>query len=242
MRLAAGSVRARLTLWYAGALALLIIPFSAGIYLCVGNWLYLDLDRELENDLRVIEEVYREEPGDLPQMETRHEMRLFEVRENGRRLFATTEWERGGFGNALPRDVRPAPRSWVSPQGIPFRVAELSRPPLYAAIAIDEVAVRQPLRTLAEILLLGVLCAVGLALAGGYFLAGRALAPIGAMADKAVRITAESLGDRLPVQNPGDELGRLASVFNDLLLRVQTSFEQLRRFTADASHELRTPL
>jgi signal transduction histidine kinase len=46
----------------------------------------------------------------------------------------------------------------------------------------------------------------------------------------------------LPVDNPGDELGRLASVFNETFARLESSFERMRHFTADASHELRTPL
>src|SRR5262249_6237920 len=72
--------------------------------------------------------------------------------------------------------------------------------------------------------------------------AGRVLAPVGAMADTARRITAESLDARLPVANSADEFGRLATVFNETLSRLDAAFEQLRRFTADASHELRTPL
>jgi len=75
-----------------------------------------------------------------------------------------------------------------------------------------------------------------------FSLAKRSLAPIGAMARRAEQITAESLGARLPVENPDDELGHLARVFNDTLARLESSFERLRRFTADASHELRTPL
>ena len=62
------------------------------------------------------------------------------------------------------------------------------------------------------------------------------------MADKAREITADSLGERLPVGNPQDEFGRLASVFNDTLSRLHDAFDRLRRFTSDASHELRTPL
>src|SRR5438876_4414665 len=62
------------------------------------------------------------------------------------------------------------------------------------------------------------------------------------MSERARSINAERLNDRLPVDNPDDELGRLATVFNDTLTRLENSFEQLRRFTADASHELRTPL
>ena len=85
-------------------------------------------------------------------------------------------------------------------------------------------------------------CAVGLAILGGYFLAGHVLAPVGTMADTARRITADSLDARLPVSNSADEFGRLANVFNETLTRLDAAFDQLRRFTADASHELRTPL
>ena len=62
------------------------------------------------------------------------------------------------------------------------------------------------------------------------------------MAERAQSITADRLHDRLPIGNPNDELGRLASVFNDTLGRLEASFDQMRRFTADVSHELRTPL
>jgi hypothetical protein len=55
-------------------------------------------------------------------------------------------------------------------------------------------------------------------------------------------ITADSLDERLPVDDRRDEFGRLATVFNETLGRLQGSFDRLRRFTADASHELRTPL
>jgi signal transduction histidine kinase len=77
---------------------------------------------------------------------------------------------------------------------------------------------------------------------GGYVLARRALAPMDRMAEQARLITATRMSDRLPVDNPNDELGRLSTVFNDTLARLQSSFDQMRRFTSDASHELRTPL
>jgi signal transduction histidine kinase len=66
--------------------------------------------------------------------------------------------------------------------------------------------------------------------------------PIERMTDRAQHITAERLSDRLPVHNPDDEMGRLAAVFNASLARLEESFDQMRRFTADVSHELRTPL
>jgi len=81
-----------------------------------------------------------------------------------------------------------------------------------------------------------------LASAGGYFLARRNLAPVADMTARADRISELTLHDRLAVQNPVDELGRLAKTFNRLLDRLDLAFERQRRFIADASHELRTPL
>jgi signal transduction histidine kinase len=98
------------------------------------------------------------------------------------------------------------------------------------------------MRSLLAVLLLGFPCAALLSIGGGYFLAGRALSPISAMASKAREITAESLSERLPVGNPDDELGRMATVFNETLARLEGSFDRLRAFVANTSHELRTPL
>ena len=77
---------------------------------------------------------------------------------------------------------------------------------------------------------------------GGWFLARRSLAPVGAMAERARQIGGEDLSRRMPVANPRDELGQLASTFNDLLGRLESSMKQQRQFMADASHELRTPI
>jgi len=92
------------------------------------------------------------------------------------------------------------------------------------------------------VLVLGLPVVVALAGVGGYVLARRALAPIDHLSAEARRITAERLHERLSVPNEQDEIGRLAAVINDTLARLQSSFDELRRFTADASHELRTPL
>jgi two-component system, OmpR family, sensor kinase len=90
--------------------------------------------------------------------------------------------------------------------------------------------------------LLAIPIALLLASLGGYFLAQRSLAPVAAMAAQAHSIGAANLHNRLMVANERDELGQLALAFNQLLERLEASFEQQRRFMADASHELRTPV
>jgi two-component system OmpR family sensor kinase len=91
-------------------------------------------------------------------------------------------------------------------------------------------------------LFIAVPLALLLASIGGYFLARKNLAPVVRMSATAARIGAANLHERLPVANERDELGGLAVVINALLARLDTSFEQQRRFMADASHEVRTPI
>ena len=76
----------------------------------------------------------------------------------------------------------------------------------------------------------------------GYFMTRRFFSPLSQMVDKAQRISADDLDERLPVKNPDDEFGKLAIVINNALSRIQDSFEKLNQFTANVSHELRTPL
>jgi heavy metal sensor kinase len=77
--------------------------------------------------------------------------------------------------------------------------------------------------------------------AGAWFLTGRVLRPIDDMSKRVRRITIHDLNERLVIRQR-DEIGRLAMTFNDMISRLQASFERQKRFTSDASHELRTPL
>jgi two-component system OmpR family sensor kinase len=81
-----------------------------------------------------------------------------------------------------------------------------------------------------------------LASVGGYFLARKSLAPVVVMAMQAQNMGAQNLQGRLAVPNRRDELGQLALSFNQLLERLEQTFERQRRFISDASHELRTPV
>ena len=76
----------------------------------------------------------------------------------------------------------------------------------------------------------------------GYVLATAGLAPIEAMRRRAERVSLDRAGERLPLPAAHDEVRRLGETLNDMLARLQASFERERRFVADASHELRTPL
>lgn len=114
--------------------------------------------------------------------------------------------------------------------------------PLLIRLAYSAAPIEHGVLQFVALLLLPVPPALLLAGVAGYRMARKALQPLDKMALRAETITASDLDQRLPVDNPNDELGRMARVLNDLLQRLQNSFEMLKRFTADASHELRTPL
>ena len=90
-------------------------------------------------------------------------------------------------------------------------------------------------------LILASLATLGIALAGGYWLAARAMSPVRTITRTARGISESDLHKRLNLGKQ-DELGELANTFDAMLDRLQAAFDRQRQFTADASHELRTPL
>ena len=83
---------------------------------------------------------------------------------------------------------------------------------------------------------------LGLGLTGGWWAGGRALQPLATITATAGHLSANTLGERLPVVDPDDELGQLATVLNAMLGRLDGAFTQQTRFISDAAHELRTPV
>jgi len=83
---------------------------------------------------------------------------------------------------------------------------------------------------------------VAAALGVGYLVSSRALTPVDKMISTAKHITARRLDQRIDVPDTGDELARLAQTLNEMIDRLHNSFEEMRRFTADAAHDLRTPV
>jgi len=235
------SVRMRLTLLYAGMLTFIVFAFSLALFYIVGARVYRDLDLHLAQQLSAVEKVYAGDRDELDELESQVGIALFEVVDRGKVLFRTAAWESGGLEASLEEGVSAA-RTWIAADGRAYRVTQAAGPSYRLAVALPEASTRKFLWTLAAVLLVSIPCAAGLSVLVGYFLARRVLAPVGVMAEKARSLSEDTLGERLPAENPYDEFGRLAGVLNEALSRVHGSFDQLRRFTADASHELRTPL
>ncbi len=257
------SVRARLTLWYVGVLALVLVAFSISVYAVVTAILYNSLDTELgatidETTLSLVHEIDVEKQEERAaatsaldeHIAPRQAAAIFDANGN---LVAEETADGTGHASLPSMDLVPAtgtelytlpstPQGTVDQHRIAVgRIHTASRSYILVISQPFDV-VRKQLRLLRNILILVVLVTLALAGFGGWFLARRSLAPVVQMTERARRISAENLDRRLPVSNPHDELGRLAATFNQLLTRLDDAFEQQHRFMADASHELRTPL
>lgn len=258
------SIRMRLTLWYLGVLALMLVLFSLGVYLLLARSLYLRLDAELKAAVdatkATLERVVGKEENREAIASELEELfspeQAVAVFDNQGKLIAEKPARDGVHAQIKSVDSTPITESifyaTTSPNGKSDddeRRIAVQRVSIASANAIYLVEVGQPLEPVEEelellrnIFLVAVPLTIVLAGVGGWFLARRGLAPVVSMSARARRISAENLEQRLPVANPRDELGNLASTFNELLARLDAAFAQQRQFVADASHELRTPL
>lgn len=128
----------------------------------------------------------------------------------------------------------PAVSAHAVPRGTPFRVTELVN-----GVAAQRTADFARLFTVSWAVL--AVTTVGSAVLG-WFAAGRVLRPLRSITDTARTISAGNLHERLALTGPQDEFKALGDTLDDLLARLEGSFEAQRRFVANASHELRTPL
>jgi heavy metal sensor kinase len=252
-RRAAASIRVRLTGWYAAVLGLMLVVYAGATFVAVRHEFLEQLDDQLHDDFEVAEGFLTLTPdgrvawsGPAYRDPDSDEDRGFDAwSASGDQIV------RAGAADSLPpvalanaaaqaryESIVAAGRRWRTLTG----TALAGGRSVVLRVARSEERLRGQLAEVLTVLLLGLPLVVVLAGAGGYLLARRALLPIDHLATSARRITAERLHERLSVPNPDDEIGRLAAVINDTFARLESSFEQLRRFTADASHELRTPL
>ena len=246
-------IRLRLTLWYAAAMVVVLVIYAGCLLWFVNQGASRSLDNRLRGDFRWAAEMAEQKPdGSLTWFEGAtgddEESPWLQVwSPDGELLYRTAIAGRQPIATSGELARRANNRIVIVPtRTVPFRVlsgpSKISGRAVVVQVARSEAGMRRTIRDLIITLLLGLPLAVFAAGVGGYSLARRALAPVDRIAERAHSITADRLNDRLPVDNPHDELGRLALVINEMLGRLESSFAQMRRFTADVSHELRTPL
>lgn len=253
------TLRFQLATWYALGGALLLSAFSATLYFYVAERLAQPLDQQLRRDLEHVRAnlsvspdqilLWNEQPLDSIDRQT-SDIPWFEVWDTSGRLLGRWWQLDEARLERVPSAPAPSRETFsIFNVGPDLRIRSLSVPlPLrdgqtgMLRVMRNHVASAGALQALVLIIVIALPIVIALLVLGGYIMTRRWLRPLDNMVDEARRITAEDLSRRLPVANPNDELGQLATVFNVTLDRLQNSFVALDRFVADASHELRTPL
>ncbi len=257
------SIRFRMALWYAALLTGALVLFGAATYLGLERYLQKSLEESLIKQARSIGDVLivniNQSGEDYVDNEiTEHYSpeingRFIRVtRGDGKRIYVSGPPKDGTFDPTLvaaprlpaaqefTREVEMSDGHELLLHGLPYRARDGAQFLIEVAAPYNQI--ESVLRGLLLTFALGLPLIVALAIGGGYLLMRRALHPVDEIRQKAAQITSRNLSERLPVVHTGDELERLATDLNRMIARLEESFLQINRFSADASHELRTPL
>lgn len=227
------SIRFQLALWYLVVLAIGMAAFGGLTWVFLREVLLENQNSALEkrlhsvelflasesrgNDLAALREESREYSTSLP------EGQGFVVRtDDGQTLFERNP----ASGPTLSRTRR------ITVRGHTVEVA----------LTVPLVNFHRVMRSLGWIMTLVFPAVLLIAASGGWWLAKRAMTPVASMTRDARNISAHDLRARLSVPQTADELEDLALAWNELLDRIESGVDAVRRFTADAAHELRTPV
>jgi signal transduction histidine kinase len=256
------SLRARVTTFYVGMLAVALLVFSTAVYFGAKAFLTRALEQKLSNNAHSIVNDYlvpRAEKGDAWFAEEMGESYPPGYSDPSVRV------SRGSKILFQPGDIRdpfvsmsqihlPSNQDWFNrfhreTAATGQRIVLYTLPyytPGGSAIFVETGATTEPirhvLRSLLLVLLLSTPVILILSAIGGCFLMSRLLRPVVVLTEQAERVGRKELGERLPIIPTGDELERLSLALNRMIDRLEAALAHNHRFSADASHELRTPL
>ena len=247
------TLRVRFTLWTSGLLLAALILFGIFVYFSMARGLSAALDNSLtinasqvsaglniDNGKLILSDSLIEAPDNVNLQGSGFTIRLLTPQGDPIQEF--------GRYHDMPVSFTQSFSTYTYPDS--ETTIRVYTQPVYdnnQLVAIVQVAqsledMQDTLQRLLVILMISIPVLVAIAGFGGYFLATRALAPIDQITSTTRKISAEDLSARLDVPATNDEVGRLTQTLNDMLSRLDDSFQRERQFTNDASHELRTPL
>jgi heavy metal sensor kinase len=253
------SLRFRLMAWHAGWLTVLYLIFGIFVYASLGYYLKQSLREALARRTRQVADLVQRSTLDWNSLG--HEIQSHFAPEANHRFTRVTvngvvTYVSGPPGDRSfnPKAVPPAPEGpsqesfarRVLPDGTSLLIVVLRRVTPEKTFIVEEGSAEAPLQSTLDdwllVLVLGLAVLILGAVIGSLLLVKRALQPVDQIIASAERITSRNLSDRLPVPDTRDELERLSLTLNQMIRRLDESFQHTQRFLADASHELRTPL
>lgn len=247
------SLRTRLVGWVVACLAITLLAFAAFLFLLTRHGLWREFNLRVEHEAEIARSLLApywtidgiSEPDFINPLADA-DPRWIEVWSlDGVRMFQSPAAELRPI-EGVPAPQLPTVRSLRDKQGEHIRLldqrTDIIGLPVIVRVLQSEEGVRAEIRLIASATGLGLVLCIVLAGWGSYHAMRRALQPMEDLVRQAASISADRLNHGLTVERTDDEIGVLAAAFNETMRRLNVSFEQARRFSADASHELRTPV
>jgi heavy metal sensor kinase len=243
----------RLTAWYSLTLALSLCLFGAMAYFSMSHSITVTVDEQLQQHFQAARDIIDDNAaaGRAALQDELSEFadslgkgaRLRVAYRDGSIIYASPDMQQEVEPARAPAASRQfyagigGARFWVAHQAVTVNGLEYD-----VEVAASMQAYDRSLERFRHLLYWAGPIFLVLAALGGHLLSRRALVPVDQIIHAARNIGARDLSRRLTVPRTGDELERLADTLNEMLSRLEESFQRMTQFTADASHELRTPI
>jgi heavy metal sensor kinase len=256
------SIRFRLISWYAGLLAVLFIIIGVSGYIGLRYYLKQISKETLTKRARLVAgtllaDLEFGEPYFIDDIHKHHAPEINDrflrvTRDDGTILYTSGPPKDGSFDpSILPPLQQRVSQPYLREESLgvkgglliytlPITVSGERIYLIEAGMSVREI--EQPLNGLLITFIICLPLIVAITIVGGYLLIRRVLIPVDELTQGAERITLSNLSERLPIAKTGDELERLSIALNNMIMRLEETFQHISRFSADASHELRTPL
>lgn len=257
----AKSIRVVLTLWYAVVLVLACLAFGASTYFYLEDFQRRTLAQTLSDEagwisdmIKLVRRVVGEKNSEQvvnEEIRDRLAERLTKTPRNYFVMVATASGEtiyrsENLAGTLLPFHSPAVGESSVgrviSNDNVLYHVASRNEGGMVIEVAFHDRLIQILLRNLLRVFALLLPAILFVAVAGGWLMSGVVLRPVRRISEAAREITAQRLDRRLPRREIPDEIGELIEMVNDMIARLEHSFEQISEFSMNVAHELKTPL
>ncbi len=255
-------IKWKLTIWYGGILAVILIIFSSGVYIYFKNSLEKSIDVKIKSIAEVLASSMTEEHGaNVFGNFERYLENVLGKKPKGKFIqIIDSSGKIGAKMNDMETDAIPTRFNTTERAlkgEIVYETIEDENPRLrmitmpildnkkitsIVQVGSSLADFDETMRKLLIIMIISIPTSISVAIIVGYFMAKKSLKPVDQIRKTAVKISSSNLDERIDIKGRKDELGRLAETFNAMIARLKDSFQRINQFSIDVSHELKTPL
>ena len=255
-------IKWKLTVWYGGILALILVIFSSGVYIYFRNSLEKSIDTKIKSIADVLaSSMVEQHGGNMFGNFERYLENVLGKKPKGKFIQII---DASGKIDAKMNDIE------TEPVPVPFSTMERARKGEMVYETLDDTYPRlrmlnmpifenkkvtgwvqvgssmadfdETMKKLLIIMIISIPTSIGVTIVVGYFMAKKTLKPVDQIRRAAIKISSSNLDERIDIKGRKDELGRLAETFNAMISRLKDAFQRINQFSIDVSHELKTPL